>query len=193
MVKALLFLSIIFLSFELKGQTNEYFDPEDRPRFYLGIGTGINSYTGLAGLSGNYIIDKKLFIQAGLGLSSWGIRTSIGLRYDQSYRNGLTYGINLVNSSGADDIDLELETTNGATRDINMRLERISTINIKTGYNWWFGKNNTFNINLGYSFAFKKQPWTVKDGSSLSVTSQQVLQLIAPGGIILGIGFTFGL
>ncbi|WP_296620635.1 hypothetical protein [Marivirga sp.] len=193
MKKALLFFSILFLSLELKGQTEEYFDPDDRPKFYFGVGTGINTYTGLAGLSGNFIIEKKLFVQAGLGLSSWGVRTSIGLRYDRSYRNGFTYGIGLSNSSGIDDIDMELETASGGTRDINMQLENAPAIYIKTGYNWWFGENNTFNINLGYSVALKGQPWTVNDGSSLSPTSQQVLQLIAPGGIILGMGFTFGI
>jgi len=193
MKKILLFLGIILLSAKLHAQTNEYFDPDDRPRFYLGLGTGINTYTGLAGLSGNYIIDGKLFVQAGLGISSWGVRTSIGLRYDQSYRNGFTYGINLVNSSGIPDIDFELETTSGSTQNVNMLLERTNTINLKAGYNWWLGKNNTFYINLGYSIALKRQPWTVKDGSSLSATSQQVLELVAPGGIILGFGFTFGL
>lgn len=193
MKKAFLFLSIIFLSLDLNGQTDGYYDPDDRPKFYLGLGTGINSYTGLAGISGNYIIDKTLFLQGGLGLSTWGIRTSIGIRYDQSYRHGFTFGLNLTNSSGIDDIDMEFQSSNGSTQVVNMRLENAPAINIKTGYNWWFGKYNTLNINLGYSFALKNQPWEVKDGSTLSQFEQQILQLISPGGLILEAGLTFGI
>lgn len=192
MKKAFLFLSIIFLCLELKGQTDKYYDPDDRPKFYLGIGTGFNTYTGLAGLSGNYIIDSKLFLQGGFGLSTWGFKSSLGLRYDQSYRNGFTFGANLTISSGIEDIDLEVVTANGATREVNMLLERAGTINLKTGYNWWIGEYNTINLNVGYSFEFKRQPWVVNDGTSLSVPSQQALEIIAPGGIIFGLGLTFG-
>jgi hypothetical protein len=193
MKKALLILGIILLSLELNAQSDQYFEQEERPKFYLGIGTGFNTYTGLAGVSGNYLVDDKLFVQAGLGLSMWGYKTSLGLRYDRSYRNGFTFGLNLVHSTGLDDIDLELETSSGASREVNMRLERTNSINLKSGYNWWISEKNTFNITLGYAFALKNQPWTVKDGSSLSVTSHQVLDILAPGGIILGFGFSFGL
>ncbi|MBK6263691.1 hypothetical protein JKA74_01485 [Marivirga sp. S37H4] len=193
MKKALLFLSIIFISLELNGQTGEYYDPDHRPQFYLGIGTGINTYTGLAGISANYILDKRLFLQGGLGLSTWGIRTSIGLRYDRSYRHGVTYGVNLTRSSGIDDIDVEFDSGNGSPNTVNMRLESVSTLNFKVGYNWWFGKYNTFNLTLGYALALKDQPWEVKDGSTLSQIDQQVLQILSPGGIILGMGLSFGI
>lgn len=193
MKNVFLFLSVLLCSLTLKAQTGEYYDPENRPKFYLGIGTGMNTYTGLAGISANYIIDNKLFAQAGLGLSTWGIRSSIGLRYDQSYRNGLTFGLNYIHSSGIDDIMVSLETSSGSTREVNIQLESTGAINIKTGYNWWIGKYNTFNISVGYSVPLKSQPWIVKDGSSLSVSSQQALDLVAPGGLIFGLGFSFGL
>ncbi|WP_375579655.1 hypothetical protein ABWH96_00850 [Marivirga tractuosa] len=195
MQKILLLLCIIFLSLEIKAQDGKYYDPDDddRPKFYLGLGTGINSFTGLAGISGNYIIDKTLFVQGGLGLSTWGIRTSIGLRYDQSYRHGFTYGINLTRSSGIEDIDMEFDSGNGSPNTVNMRMESVGTLNLKAGYNWWFGKYNTLNINIGYAVALKNQPWQVKDGSTLSQFEKQVLQLVSPGGLILEAGLTFGI
>ncbi|MGJ3235272.1 hypothetical protein [Marivirga sp.] len=197
MKKALLIFSIIIFSLELKAQDQtegSYYEPEDRPKFYIGIGSGINAYTGLAGISANYIInDKTLFAQGGLGLSAWGIRTSIGIRYDQSYRHGFTFGVNLSRSSGIDDIDMEFDSGNGSPNEVNMRLESASTFDLKAGYNWWFGKYNTLNISLGYAVPLKNQPWTVKDGSTLSSFDQAVLQLISPGGIIIEGGLTFGI
>lgn len=194
MKRVFLILIIIICSFELKAQEDgTYYEPDDRPSFYIGLGSGINSYTGLAGVTANYIIDKTLFVQGGLGLSSWGFRTSIGLRYDQSFRHGFTYGINLSRSSGIDDIDLTFDSGNGTTQEVNMRFESTTTFNLKAGYNWWFGKYNTLNISLGYAAAFKDQPWVVKDGSTLSPFDQQVLRLLSPGGIVLELGLTFAI
>jgi hypothetical protein len=196
MKKALLILSFITFSLGLVAQVQEegtYYEPDERPQFYIGVGSGINTYTGLAGISLNYILNKTLFAQGGLGLSIWGVRTSLGLRYDQSYRHGFTYGINLVRSSGIEDIDMTFDSGSGPANEVNMRLESISTFNVKAGYNWWFGKHNTLNISIGYALALKNQPWTVKDGSNLSAVEQQALQLISPGGLILEGGLTFGI
>lgn len=194
MKKNLLILCIIIFSVELKAQEEKsYYEPDNRPKFYIGGGTGINSYTGLAGISANYIIDKTLFVQGGIGLSTWGIRTSIGLRYDQSYRHGFTYGINLSRSSGIRDIDIEFDSGTRSPNEVNMQFKSVSTFNLKAGYNWWFGKHNTLNINIGYAVAMKNRPWVVKDGSTLSQIDQAVLQLISPGGVIIEMGLTFGI
>jgi hypothetical protein len=195
MKKALLILSIVILSLELKAQEEgSYYEPGDRPSFYIGLGTGINAYTGLAGISANYIInDKTLFAQGGLGLSAWGIRTSIGIRYDQSYRHGFCFGANLSRSSGIDDIDMTFDSGSGTPNQVNMRLESVTTFDLKAGYNWWFGKYNTLNISLGYAVPLKNQPWVVKDGSTLAPFEQAVLQLMSPGGIIIETGLTFGI
>jgi hypothetical protein len=194
MKKSLLIIGVLLLALNLKAQDeNNYYDVDDRPRFYFGLGTGINTFTGLAGISANYILDKTLFVQGGLGLSSWGIRSSIGLRYDHSYTNGFTLGVNLVRSSGIGDIVMTFDSGNGSPNEVNMRFDAASTLNFKAGYNWWFGKHNTFNMNIGYALPFKNQPWAVKDGSTLSQFEQQVLQLVAPGGIILEMGITFGI
>jgi len=199
MKKVLFLLAIIAVSIQLHAQSGNYYDQyaseppaEDLPKFYLGVGTGINVYTGLLGISGNYRIDNKLFLQGGIGLSMWGYRSSIGLRYDRSLGKGFTYGLGLSNSTGIEEIELELETANGDVRMLNMEMENAPTLNLKAGYNWMVGRKNTFYINLGYAIPFKNQPWQVKDGTNLSVASQQVLEILAPGGIIFELGFTFG-
>jgi hypothetical protein len=105
MKKVLLLLAILAVSLQLNAQSGNYYEEEefstnDLPVLYLGIGTGTNSYTGLLGGSINYRVQNKLFIQAGLGLSTWGYRSSIGLRYDRGYDKGFTFGLGVANSSG---------------------------------------------------------------------------------------------
>ncbi|GAB3342077.1 hypothetical protein GCM10027429_31330 [Marivirga atlantica] len=197
MKKVLLLLAILAVSLQLNAQSGNYYEEEefstnDLPVLYLGIGTGTNSYTGLLGGSINYRVQNKLFIQAGLGLSTWGYRSSIGLRYDRGYDKGFTFGLGVANSSGVNNILLELETANGDIRELDMKFYGAFTLNIKAGYNFKVGNNGTFYINLGYAVPFEQQPWNVKDGTSLSVTSQQVLEILAPGGLIFGTGFTVG-
>ncbi len=192
MKRRFLLLGILLWQLQANAQ-NDYFEEESNPpKFYLGIGTGINSYTALIGLSGNYRMTDHLFLQGGLGIGGWGYKVSLGIRYDRSLGSGWMYGVGLSSCSGLQDFETELEVQTGDTQDVMLDLNRAYNFNIKVGYNWIIGRDNSFYLEFGYAVPLQSQVWEVTDGSVLSPTSIQVMNFISPGGILLGLGFNFG-
>lgn len=196
MKKSFIFIAVILLSnLQLIAQEDPIYPKDNLPKFYLGIGTGINTYTGLLGISANYRVDDNSFFQTGAGLSTWGYRFSVGYRYHTNIRNGFYFGGAITHSTGIRDFIVELETTNSApdTQEVLLDLINVQTINLKTGYNVAIGKATNIHFDIGYALPINSRPWEVKDGSTLTAVSETVLALIAPGGIILGLGINFGL
>ena len=193
-MKKTLLIIVVFTTFiSAKAQSTNYNKSDSLPKFYLGIGTGMNSYTGLIGFSGNLRIYDRLFIQGGLGIGSWGGKMTIGLRYDLSYQKGWSYGIGFSSCSGLTDFKTELELASGEKQKVTMDCLQAYTINLKATHNWKLGKKNTFYLEGGYAIPLQSSPWRIKDGSVLSSTSIAVMKMIAPGGLLIGLGFTFAL
>ncbi len=195
MKKILLVSLAIIINFAANAQNyeeDEYYE-EELPRVYLGLGVGLNSYTGILGLSANFRITELLYIQGGLGISAWGGRGSIGLRYDLKKDKGFIFGVMYTSSSGIADVDLDFTDASGNTDSHNMTLFSAQTLNLKSGYKWSIGQKYAFRIDFGYALALKDRPWQTNDGSRLSASSQQLMGILEPGGIIFGIGFDLGL
>jgi hypothetical protein len=193
MKKGLMIILFFAVFYSMKAQSNSYSKSDSLPRFYLGFGTGINSYTGMLGLSYNFRIHNKLFVQGGLGLGGWGTKVTIGLRYDMAYQKGWSYGVGFSSCSGAKDFKENLELQSGAKQDVTLDYLRANTLNLKATYNWKLGKNSNFYLDFGYAIPLQSSPWRIKDGSVLSSTSKSVLDLVSPGGLLFGLGFAFGL
>ena len=81
----------------------------------------------------------------------------------------------------------------GETKLVTINYLMASTINLTIGYNFIIGKSNIFYLETGYAIPLETSPWKVTDGSVLSSTSLEALRLIQPGGIILALGFMFGI
>lgn len=188
-VVAVIIVTVLRMNAQSDGNTKS----DSLPVVYLGIGTGINNYTGLIGLSVNLRAYDKIFIQGGIGIGSWGTKMTIGLRYDLSYKKGWSFGVGISTCSGLTDFKTNLELQNGTSKDVILDLNRANTLNLKATYNFRLGKNNNFYLEFGYAAPLETSPWTVKDGSVLSSTSMSVMEMVAPGGILIGLGFTFGL
>jgi len=167
--------------------------PKGTPRTYIGVGTGLDAYTGLIGFSVNQRLQNRLFVQAAIGEGSWGIKTSLGIRYDLHYLSGLSFGLGMSYSTGVPNMKNNLELSNGTEKEVTFDANPASTTNIKVSYNWVFFKRNILYLDFGYSIAMQKNPWTIKDGSSLSDNSNTILNSVAPGGLTIGVGFTFGI
>ena len=193
MKKILLFSVILFSVFQNKAHASNPSKTDSATKFYLGIGAGNNAYTGILGLSGNYRINK-LFIQSGVGFGTWGTKYSLGLRYDMKYNGGWAFGIGYSYSSGVQNVPFALDSTESkVSKKTTINYLPASTINLKVIRNWNFCNSNTFYLEFGYSIALQTEPWKVIDGTKLSDLSNSVFNFSAPGGIIFGFGFTFGL
>ena len=193
-MKKLLLVSIIIVSvLKINAQSGDNNKSDSLPVVYLGIGSGINNYTGLIGLSVNLRAYDKIFLQGGIGIGSWGTKMTIGLRYDLSYKKGWSFGVGLSTCSGLKDFKTNLELQDGTTKEVLLDLNRANTLNLKATYNFMLGKNNNFYLDFGYALPLDASPWKVKDGSVISSTSNSVMAMVAPGGILLGLGFMFGL
>lgn len=163
------------------------------PKFAIGLGSGINNFTAIFGLSAKIRVINKLSLQGGIGLGGWGYKYSIGLIFDKHYNGGWSYGIGYSVCPGENNIKANLQVSSGTTQSVTLNYLQASTINLKAGYSWRIGEKNTFYLEFGYAIPMESSPWKVTDGSTLSNTSTSALQLIQPGGVILGLGFTFGI
>ena len=191
MKKLLLLVMCAFLIIEIHAQNITENQTEPSHPFYLGIGTGFDNFTGMIGVSGTIKVYDKLSVRAGVGIGGWGQKNSIGIKYDASDEGKWAYCLGYSYCPGFDDIKLNLELESGSKKDVMVDYLSASTINLAVDRNWRIGKANIFYLELGYAIPMQSNRWRVTDGSSISSTSESVLNISQPGGLILGIGFAF--
>ena len=110
-----------------------------------------------------------------------------------AYKKGWSFGAGFSSCSGLKNFKTELELQSGIKKEVTMDCLRANTLNIKATYYWKLGKRNNFYLESGYAIPMQSAPYKIKDGSVISETSKYVMDVVAPGGFILGFGFTFGL
>jgi hypothetical protein len=189
----LLLSSALFVSAQDKLTYENYMKrPDELPKFSIGVGTGINNFTALIGPSVNFRVVKLLSLQGGLGLGGWGYKVSGGLILNTSYKGGLYFGAGYSYSPGENNLQMSLPLQSGTTQTVHLDYLAAGTINLKAGYSFRMGKVNTFYLECGYAIPMQATAWKVTDGSALASAATETLNILQPGGIILGLGFTFG-
>jgi hypothetical protein len=197
MKKSIVFILLSFSLISLFAQDGQNGIPKMRsdtiPKFSIGLGTGINNYTALIGVSANLRVYNRVSVQGGVGIGGWGYKFSIGLKYDKHYNGGWSYGLGYSVCPGLNNVKANMKLESGVTQNVNLDYLKASTVNLKTGYTWRIGEMNTFYLDLGYAVPLQSGAWRVTDNSVLSGASESSIKMIQPGGIILGMGFTFGI
>jgi hypothetical protein len=162
--------------------------------FYLGIGTGINNVCGMAGILAELQVYKNVSLAGGVGLGGWGYKSSIGIRIYHSYPRKLFYGIGFSSASGMKNFEYDIETTRSSKEKVTFDLNRANNLNLSLGYQWRLGRNSRLNMELGYSIALQSNAYDIKTtGVILTDNSKAVMDFIVPGGLMFGLGLTFGL
>jgi hypothetical protein len=160
----------------------------------LAISTGVNNINGFLGANFELNLLPKVSAIAGVGIGGWGTKLSIGARFYKQYNKGLIYGISYSTMSGGD-VTQELETSTGSKQKVDLKYERTGTINLTIGKAIPVGKkSNRFYFEGGYAIATDAEPYKVlTPGIELSDDSKAAMRISSPGGLILGLGFSFGL
>jgi hypothetical protein len=171
--------------------------PDPIPSAYLGLGMGINNYSGLIGIGLEMPIMPPFTIFGQAGIGTWGTKIGGGLRY---YQNPGLYGsawaIGYSRASGLTDFEVELEIENPKRNStVLLDLERVGTINFDYSYNLKIGSKSKFSFHVGYAFALNNEDnYVLKtSGVQLSTTSKQTLKMMQPGGLLLGLALMFGM
>ncbi len=166
------------------------------PYTYLGFGTGINNYVGILGVGADIRVHDKIFIRLGAGLGSWGYKYTAGIRLEHTYAKGWGFGASISFCTGLKNFKTDLETVSGnivSTKSVTLDLLQARTFNLTASHNWIIGKHNRFFLEFGYAILLDTNPYNVIDGSKLTDNAKTVLKMVQPGGIIIDIGFMFGL
>ena len=195
-----IFLLIITLTFTLMKVNAQRPDPlgTKQPVFYAGLSTGVNGFTSRIGLETNLRIRRKLFIRAGVGTGSWGVKYSAGIKYnmiyDMRFRGGWSYSLSYSQSNGMNDVDVEVRIDSSTYRSIKVNKLTANAINFSTIYNFKWRKTTLF-LEFGYSFVLQEQPWTVLSSQALRLPKayESAIKAGQGGGWILGTGINWSL
>jgi len=166
------------------------------PRFFLGLGSGINNYTGFLGVSGEFVISPKstFFIVAGTG--GWGSKIGGGFAlYPKGapFKSCFSGGISLA--TGISEYELQLETVNYIDPiPVVMKLKPAPTLNLMYSYNFRLKKKSKFVLKTGLAIALVNEPYSILyTDDKLTDTSKAIMKILQPGGLIIGMDFLFGL
>jgi hypothetical protein len=180
---------------KIAGEGNTVPIQDALPKFALGLGSGINSFTGLIGISGNLRIADHYSLRAAMGLGGWGRKFSGGISYDLHPWGGWSFGLGYSYCPGLTGMKLSITDANGNTQNITLDYLKASTINLTALYYFKIGRRSTIYLEGGLALPMETNPWRVTDGSPLPDEGKILLGILQPGGIVVlfGFGFTFGI
>ncbi len=194
-ILVLLFIPLWMISKSQEPQLYKSLAPQEYgPKFYLGTSTGINNMNGYLGIFAEGKVVDKLAIAGGVGIGMWGYKLGIGPRFYPNYPTGVFYSLSFTTASGFNGIELPLETTRAQNDTVKFNLNRANNIAFSLGYQFKLFKRGRLHLELGYAIRLKNQPYEViTPGVVLTDISEQVMDMMVPGGIIVGLGLSVGL
>lgn len=179
-----------------QNQKNPFIKPEMiAPQAFIGFSSGIDNMIGILGPQLDIVLFRKLTLGGGIGLSSWGYKYAVNMQF---YPKGL-YKFFIKSgyskNSGIENFQTELELENGETEIVTMDLKPIGNIFITAGYAFKIGKRNRLYIETGYAIPLITDEYykLYDDNQHLSETSEQIMQMLRPGGLVIAVGMNFAI
>ena len=175
----------------------KYSDPHkmNSPRTYIGFSTGINNMVGILGITLDQEVNKNFTMGVGIGLSTWGYKWELNVQYYPKGWPGLYIKGGYSRNTGLVGFETEMELDNGSNQYVMMDLEPVGNIFFTAGHAWKLGKKNKFYLEGGYALPLVTDDYySLCDNSvNLSSTSEQVMRILRPGGLVVAIGFNISL
>lgn len=198
MVGALLLLSITTMAQQQKLITSNNSksvsesNSLNNSKIYLGLNTGIENPNGLFGVSIDFAPVQKVSIAAGVGSGSWGTKSFVEIRrYLGDNCLGWAGAIGFTHSSGLRNVSLNANTVWG-DRTVVFDLYPVNTISFGMYRFIHVGqRSNRFSYSFGYSVRLTNDIYDVKSGDVLSDHGESVMKVMAPGGLMIGLGYYF--
>ena len=161
---------------------------------YLGLGLGIND-NGFGAVM-EIPFSNHISGFGNVGIGGWGYKIGGGIIFypkQTPYGSGFSIGYSLA--TGLDDFETELYVEpDDESQSVMLDLNNAATINIMYSYNWTLGNSGKFALCAGYAIPLLSKSYELKDSDvELNEMSEQVLQIMQPGGIIIGFKFMFGI
>ncbi len=166
------------------------------PRAYIGFSTGINNPVGLLGPQVDIAISPSVSIGTGIGLSSWGFKTFVeGRYYFRPCNRGWAIGSGFTYNTGGNNIELQNQKTIYGDGTVMVDLHSQANFMASAYHFFSLGRSgrNRFHLQAGFSVPLgTKGEFIQRGGAPLTSTGVDNIRAIAPGGLILGLGFSFG-
>jgi hypothetical protein len=162
---------------------------------FITLGTGINSNYGMAGVGVDIKMLDKLQVGLSGGIGSWGFKTAGELRYFYSgcMQQGSALTAGFAYATGLPEMEIEMELSNEETKTVKLELNAQTNLQLAWYRAFKVQQNHRFFIQAGYSFPISGISYRVISGETLSDVSKTTVRMMAPGGIIVAVGFGFGI
>ncbi len=203
MRKLVLFISVMLSVLATYAQEDHVItDPNYRirksarcPKVMIDLSSGLNNNGGILGVGGDWHFWRDFSVYGGMGLiSTWGFKYYGGLKLHLSpCHTGWSFGVGATYSTGMDQYTMSNVATTQGNQDVSLRLLPQTNF-VFAGYrNWYVGRNrNRFFLTLGYSAPLSGKQYEQLEGAALTRTGIRAVKNKAPGGFILGLGFSLG-
>jgi len=209
MTKSLLVLSALFFSLhtcaqqtsdappDLRGSSKKRIErPAKSPACYLGFSGGINNPSGAVGVEFNVQVGKYVTFDCGAGPSTWGNKLFAGGKYylKQAHR-GFAFGGGLTFSSGQENIKISNDHNPRSNDKVIVSLKPQPNAFLAAYHYWNVGrKYNRFFVELGKSVPLHSARYhELPNQQPLSDDAKRLIKILSPGGMMAGVGFSFGL
>lgn len=194
MNKKLVTLFITIAAFATNVSARNAYNSGSCPKFYLGISSGLNNHSGILGVNFDVPVTTQFSLGTGVGISSWGYKAyGEGRFYFKECNRGWALGAAFTYNTGLQNFVLEMPTTIGNV-DVDMDLEPSPNVAVSAYHFFNLGRGgHRFYLQLGWSQSIVSNPYTITSGHTLTSDGETVMNLLSPGGLIFGFGFSFGL
>lgn len=162
------------------------------PTMYLGPSAGINNTPGFIGFDLNLPLGSHVSIDGGMGASTWGNKLFLGGKYYlRKHCRGWALGAGLTFNSGQENRKMKLPTVNGR-EDVTLQLKPQTDAFTALYHYWTLGRhNNRFYLDGGWAYKLHSCRYDELYGDELTGRADTRVRRFAPGGIMLGTGFSF--
>ena len=165
------------------------------PRAYIGFSTGINNPVGFIGPQVDIAINPEISIGSGVGLSTWGTKVFLEGRYYFGLCNqGWAIGSGITHNTGTKNLPLPNVHTIYGEQDVVIDQYPQTNFMLSGYYFFPLGHSgrNRFHVQAGYSIPLTERA-RYDSNYPLTQKGQNQIYFLSPGGIIVGLGFSFGI